>query len=101
MEKPKKLEDVGLKVGDYVLLKSQVGVVYKVDEVNVDEKWAHATEYVLRPVYGAFGAADKRGIRRERPAEIEKIDLVRAGVEHMKMQEFVKNVARHESGTDE
>lgn len=89
-------------IGDYVTLKDpqHAGVVYRVDEVNIDPKYASLNHYKLRPVYGAFGAADRRGFRTERPSEMVKLDLVRAGVEHIKMQNFVRNLAKHYGDDD-
>lgn len=87
-------------VGDYVTLKDreQSGIVYKVDEVRIDERYPSLNDYKLRPVYGAFGAADKRGNRSERSEQMAKVDVVRAGLEHLKLLDFIKNLTQHESG---
>ena len=84
-------------IGDYVTLKDtqHAGVVYRVDRVHVDERYASLSNYTLRPVYGAFDAADRRGVRTERPSEMVKLDLVRAGIEHIKMHNFIRNLAKH------
>lgn len=89
--------------GDYVTLKDpqHAGVVYKVDNVAKDERFPGCTDYKLRPVYGAFGAADRRGVRTERADQMVKVDVVRAGIEHMRMQDFIRNIAKHEAGGDE
>jgi hypothetical protein len=94
---PKKDESQKYDVGDYVTLNDpqQAGVVYRVDRVRTDERYASLSNYTLRPVYGAFDAADRRGVRTERPSEMVKLDLVRAGIEHIKMQNFIRNVAKH------
>ena len=88
------------RVGDYVTLKDpeQRGIVYKVDEVSLDDKYPSLSDYRLRPVYGAFGAADRRGNRTERGGEMTKVDVVSAGLEHLKLLDFIKNLTQHESG---
>ena len=88
------------KVGDYVILKDpdQSGIVYKVDEARLDERYPSLSNYKLRPVYGAFGAADKRGNRHERAEQMVKVDVVRAGLEHLKLLDFIKNLTKHEAG---
>lgn len=87
-------------VGDYVTLKDpeQAGIVYKVDEVNRDEKWPSLSDYRLRPVYGAFGAAERRGNRSERGDEMVKVDVVQAGLEYSKMVNFIGNLRKHYEG---
>ena len=87
-------------VGDYVTLRDrdQSGIVYKVDEVVRDARYASLSDYKLRPVYGAFGAADKRGNRHERAEQMVRVDVIRAGLEHLKLLDFIKNLTQHESG---
>lgn len=93
--RPREVEEFA--VGDYVTLKDpdQAGIVYKVDDVVRNEQWPSLSDYKLRPVYGAFGAAERRGNRSERPESMTKVDIVRAGLEHLKMLDFIRNLARH------
>lgn len=86
-------------VGDFITLKdeAQRGVVYRVAEVQRDERYPQSPpRYVLTPTYGAFGAADKRGVRIEAANSMNKLDLVTAGIEHLRMQNFIRELARHE-----
>lgn len=84
-------------VGDYVMLKDPryAGVVYKVDEADYNEQFPGCTDYKLRPVYGAFGCAERRGNRVERPDDMVLVDVVKAGLEHLKMLDFIKNLVNH------
>jgi hypothetical protein len=95
---PKRNDDTPTYVvGDYVTLKDPEcrGIVYKVDEVHPYKDSPSLSDYRLRPVYGAFGAAERRGNRSERGGDMVKVDVVRAGLEYLKMQDFIKNLARH------
>lgn len=93
--KPREVES--FDVGDYVTLNDpdHAGIVYKVDGVRRDDKFPSLSDYKLRPVYGAFGAAERRGNRSERPEQMTRVDIVRAGLEHLKMLDFIRNLARH------
>lgn len=97
-EKSREVESFG--VGDYVTLNDPncAGVVYRVDDVIRDDEFpnsAFLNNYKLRPVYGAFGAAERRGNRLVRPGQMARVDIVRAGIEHMKMLDFIRDLARH------
>lgn len=87
----------GLKVGDYVTVNHREcqGVVYRVTTINVQkyESWCELT-----PNFGLFGAHMKRGIRHQRMDDIDKIDITRLGLEHLKMLALIENVVKHEAG---
>jgi len=85
--------------GDYVLLAPFAcqGVVYRVDRI---ERLKYETWYTCSPEYGSFGANVKRGVRRQKAGEMTKVDLLVAGRENLRMLEFIKALARHESGGD-
>mgnify|MGYP001222884298 CR=1 FL=1 len=86
-------------VGDYVTLDGfeNRGVVYRVAEVEPNERFPSLSKYRLHPTFGVFGGADKRGRRTEQSEHMEKVDLVRAGIEHYKMIDFIKALVEHES----
>ncbi len=84
-------------VGDYVTCNKTtcLGVVYRITAIN---KQKYQNWCVLTPVFGLFDAHVKRGERHQSIDDIEKIDLVRAGLEYMKVVTFIENLAKHEAG---
>ncbi len=85
------------KKGDYVTLSPFAcrGVVYRVDKVD---RLKYETWYTCSPEYGSFGANDSRGVRRQRADDMTKVDVITAGIENIRMLEFIRALARHESG---
>lgn len=89
--------EVTFREGDYVTLSVVAcrGVVYKVERV---ETFKYDTWYTMLPAYGSFGASVNRGPRRQKASEMTKLDAIAAGLENLKMQEFIRTLIKHESG---
>lgn len=86
-----------ITVGDFVTLSALPcrGVVYRVDSI-IEQKYE--SWCICSPVFGMFGANVSRGVRHQQLCEVTKVDIVSAGLEHLRMIEFIKCLSKQEGG---